>query len=295
LLNPQSLNLYAYCKNDPVNSTDPQGLFDGFVNFSGGGFSFGFGSSGSAGNSFWTGVGRFLQGFLGNLFNSNHPGIFVIRSGFNTGSMEMSAPPPKLPGAGTAQDVQAPIEDNPINHCETFAYNAQRAADWALVAEKGDPRSKLTPRERVYVTAEIISRWYAGDWFGRGVFTWGAYFRRNYRHTASEEAVRHNQTALHRLNGQARAKGLIGREGFKTEYLDMKDNDDITHHVAAYLGLGLINARAMKDIYILSDWVTDNHEDVNSGEDAFWMGKGIYTSPGKLKDIGKLIKNKFCK
>ncbi len=31
LTNPQSLNLYAYCMNDPVNQTDPSGL--GFFQF----------------------------------------------------------------------------------------------------------------------------------------------------------------------------------------------------------------------------------------------------------------------
>ena len=29
LMNPQSLNLYAYCGNDPINHTDPTGLFWG--------------------------------------------------------------------------------------------------------------------------------------------------------------------------------------------------------------------------------------------------------------------------
>jgi RHS repeat-associated protein len=29
LANPQTLNLYAYCGNDPINNTDPDGLFFG--------------------------------------------------------------------------------------------------------------------------------------------------------------------------------------------------------------------------------------------------------------------------
>jgi RHS repeat-associated protein len=31
LTNPQSLNLYGYCENDPINHTDPEGLFFGFI------------------------------------------------------------------------------------------------------------------------------------------------------------------------------------------------------------------------------------------------------------------------
>ena len=33
LANPQTLNLYAYCTNDPINHTDPNGL--GFFSFLG--------------------------------------------------------------------------------------------------------------------------------------------------------------------------------------------------------------------------------------------------------------------
>jgi hypothetical protein len=31
ITNPQSLNLYGYCGNDPVNRLDPEGLFFGAI------------------------------------------------------------------------------------------------------------------------------------------------------------------------------------------------------------------------------------------------------------------------
>jgi RHS repeat-associated protein len=105
-LNPQTLNLYSYTANDSVNRTDPSSLDWG----SSGGLRFGwypgFGSSsGQAGNSFFTGLGQFLSGFLGNLFGGSSG--YPIRLGFiplNTGTITLAAPPP-LPGAGTIKSV----------------------------------------------------------------------------------------------------------------------------------------------------------------------------------------------
>jgi RHS repeat-associated protein len=69
LLNPQTLNLYAYCTNDPVNNTDPSGL--GFFSWLGKLFK-GIGKVLSAvGNAIarvlnnrWVRIGVFILGFI---------------------------------------------------------------------------------------------------------------------------------------------------------------------------------------------------------------------------------------
>jgi RHS repeat-associated protein len=65
LSNPQSLNLYAYCGNDPINATDPSGTgwsisFGGFGGFGGG--------SHGGGGGLLGGLFNFGAGLLGSIF-----------------------------------------------------------------------------------------------------------------------------------------------------------------------------------------------------------------------------------
>jgi RHS repeat-associated protein len=69
LLNPQSLNLYAYCGNDPMNARDPLGAW-GF-SFSFGGFGFGFGGGSERpgnGGGIIGGLINFGLGIFGSIF-----------------------------------------------------------------------------------------------------------------------------------------------------------------------------------------------------------------------------------
>ena len=94
--NPQSLNLYAYCENDPLNSTDPAGTF---------GFSFsiffrGFPGGGSGGGpifgGFLSGLFSFGFGLLGSILGGRNGHILGLPflGGFQTPTRG-AAPVPK--------------------------------------------------------------------------------------------------------------------------------------------------------------------------------------------------------
>lgn len=65
LTNPQTLNMYAYCGNDPINNTDPDGLFGFFFpSFFSFGISFGFG-----GGVPGFGIRTVINNYYGQWFN----------------------------------------------------------------------------------------------------------------------------------------------------------------------------------------------------------------------------------
>src|SRR6185436_9863211 len=99
LLNPQTLNLYAYCGNDPVNARDPLGASGFSFSFGGFGFGFGFGGVGpggtggpGTGGGLFGGLINFGLGLFGSLFGGGGAGQRHI-----LGSPFFSLPPAPKP------------------------------------------------------------------------------------------------------------------------------------------------------------------------------------------------------
>jgi hypothetical protein len=94
LSNPQSLNLYAYCGNDPINSIDPSGTWGFGISF--GGFPGFPGGPGAGPGGFWSGLFNFGAGLLSSIFGSSNGHIigppFLA---FQTPAARVGPPAPK--------------------------------------------------------------------------------------------------------------------------------------------------------------------------------------------------------
>jgi RHS repeat-associated protein len=133
-LNPQSLNLYAYCGNDPVNRTDPNGL-DGISFFFSPfpGFGFGWGTGPRTG-WFWngglTGLFNFGLGILSWLFSRpNIPGFFRPPFIINTPQPAPVPPPPPPPPVTTVATYGVYNTENySENDNQAFKSRARKSA-----------------------------------------------------------------------------------------------------------------------------------------------------------------------
>lgn len=134
LLNPQSLNLYAYCTNDPVNHTDPQGLTGSWIiSFPWPPWGYPPPSGSTAGASFWAWLSSFLNGFMGNVFNFGIPGFYMpqtLQASFVSLSQTYG-----LPQRQTTTQIATQPTQNEIDF-----QNAARAVRDLLSANGGNNR-----------------------------------------------------------------------------------------------------------------------------------------------------------
>lgn len=109
LTNPQTLNLYAYTANDPVNHTDPDGLDWGDITWGGYG-TYGSGNGGGTSiNAAWL---RFLQGLFG-AFSTNYAGMVFRGMNLSPAVFISGADRYGLPNAGEKKTVAALFQDDP--------------------------------------------------------------------------------------------------------------------------------------------------------------------------------------
>jgi RHS repeat-associated protein len=133
-MNPQSLNLYAYCANDPMNSRDPSGT---------GGFSFGFGGGfggpgggfggpgGGSGGGLFGGLINFGLGLFGSIFGGGGQ-RHIIGSPF----LSLPPSPPVLPLPGpTHSTFTASFPQEDLELVRALTKSLTRLIDFRSLAQ----------------------------------------------------------------------------------------------------------------------------------------------------------------
>jgi RHS repeat-associated protein len=146
LLNPQSLNLYSYVANDPVNSTDPSGTFGFGFSINGPGHSFPGVGPGSNGGGLLGGLANFGLGLLSSIFGGGTGSQrHIIGSPFF--SLPPSLPILPLPGPVTSTIT------------ESFVWN-------------GEQPTAETPKQGTGTAPKDVLRSHAFSFTGFGYVKW---------------------------------------------------------------------------------------------------------------------------
>lgn len=249
--NPQTLNMYAYCGNDPVNHTDPNGLdWDtarpGIYNVN---LSWNWGIGIPTGvNGFANTIGG-LIGALFSLFNSGGRPAFIFDARLIPHSITVT-PPPMLPGAGTTQEVNAPsgVGSNAQDTaCDRMAERLQGLIYRQLGLLGG--QLKVTTHQQLDSLIEAVNSALTLFYVGENKIDSGG------------------ATPPPAPDG--------GVSGFKSQYVDSKDpDDDQTHHFVGYFHAGITGSSFKAFAH---KWWTDsrNAGDKALGDLAYSMGASL--------------------
>jgi RHS repeat-associated protein len=280
LTDPQSLNLYSYVQNDPVNSVDPSGLLLYQPKGSGGGGTINMGTTWARG-PWWDSFPNFGVGLRGLLGLS---GPMPLRTPVDDDRVDGDGPQqPNKSGRGGSSDgnVPAGTTGGTNKPCANLARNAQRTADFAIENNGG-----VADSSAVEEFDAVLSWLYVGTRID------------TYQH--ARDADRNMDAEGKRVVGSS----VIGRQDgwgqrdFKDKFQEPSSDgsinpaNDQTHHAVAFVSAGINNMGGIALGHMLID---DNTPDKLLGGQSFQIGANLRYDPTGLRTIGADIRRLLCK
>lgn len=257
-VDPQSLNRYVYSLDDPVNITDPYGLFPDVPAQ----FNAAYGGPGI----YWDGI-RLMITEYEMVYRFWSSGAVDVQTGFDQIPEWMR----KEYGIQNPNDYwrALPIGFQLLNEkhpCGAMADRAQRLADQAI-SEAGGANTNA-----VKLFDHAFSQAYLGN---NGI---------------GETPGSAVDFFLKPIKPKVPSSEL-GEEDFKAEFQDHEG--DQTHHFAAFLSVGINDQRLAGMLHM---WGTDfnNKADRALGWRAVGLGENLSETPGFLRIIGQYIRKFVC-
>jgi len=125
-------------------------------------------------------------------------------------------------------------------------------------------------------------------------------FTTAYAGRAATSAIAAGRQFLNRGAGATINRYYLGETGFRPDFRDSGSHAagefvDQTHHLAFYLSMG-VNENGSGALWGAQRFhrARDNQGDANLGKAVYEMGTGLRDDPGKLRDIGGMIRNTIC-
>ena len=291
LANPQTLNLYAYCANDPVNHTDPSGL--GFFSW--------------LGSIFKKIVAAFVAAVVavvvvlvtgGNIRAALKAGRDAFRGAFQVypgwqPSGGWGRTPPTFGSGPTLRQILAQTDlgrrltpdrrwfltpgiagngfaaqssSDGKHPCAAMASRAEMLANDAIKQAGGADSYALELFDRAFSQAYL-----GNNGIGTGLFSAIAFFLKDIKPKVPIAE--------------------LGEEDFKTEFQDHEGEQ--THHFAAFLSAGINGQNLPAMLHMGTDF--NNKADRNLGWKAYGFGSALQEDPFFLRVAGKYISKYICK
>ena len=176
-------------------------------------------------------------------------------------------------GGGGGGSQQTGSQQTP-DACGDMADFAQTEANKARFDNPNDPKAALRQFDRTFTTL------YAGR--------------------PATSLISAGRQWINRGAGATQIRFHLGETGFRQEFLDTGQHApgelvDQTHHFAFYLSMG-VNENGSGALWSAqrAHRARDNQGDANLGRAGYEMGTGLRDNPGRLSDIGDMIRKAIC-